>query len=60
MQANKQYELSKVFTVKELTMATPQMCDGIGGVPCDRVAISEWGPKYWYEPCHYCIECQEK
>lgn len=60
MQENKEYELTKVFTIGELTQANPQMCDGIGGVPCDHVAISEWGPKYWYEPCYYCIECQEK
>ena len=60
-QAQEDWDLTKIFTIRELLKAKPTMCDRAndGKVNCGLVACSRWesnGQKPW----NSCLDCQLK
>jgi len=56
-----QWDLTKIFSIKELNMSKPTMCDRAndGDVNCGLVACSIWEAK-GQAPWNSCLDCQVK
>jgi hypothetical protein len=50
------WELTKIYTVKELKKSKPIMCSTKG---CNHVACSKWESTEGGVICHTCVDCQE-
>lgn len=56
-----EWDLTKIFTIKELNKKKPTMCDRAndGNVNCGLVACSRWESK-GQKPWNTCLDCQVK
>ena len=59
--AEEEWDLTKIFTIKELNKKKPIMCDRAndGDVNCGLVACSRWESK-GQAPWNSCLDCQVK
>jgi len=60
-QAQEGWDLTKIFTIRELLMSKPTMCHRAndGKVNCGLVACSRWESK-GQMPWNSCLDCQLK
>ena len=59
--AEEEWDLTKIFTIKELNKKKPTMCDRAndGDVNCGLVACSRWESE-GRAPWNSCLDCQVK